>query len=179
MDQGAEQKLKKCPPASTGTKTSFLSWEFPNLVVLTLVLGGYFGPGKKYLAPPPPQFPNSLQTPSRPLGPSRPGDPPLLGFSIKNRPPPPPLPAPQTPPSASPSRKNISETSTKGCLQFLRRIALLRSFADLRFHSFADICALLRSFACFCVRPRLERPRLGTADSGLKCSSVVFKDLGP
>ena len=27
----------------------------------------------------------------------------------------------------------------------------------------ALICALLRAFACFCVRPRLKRPRLGTA----------------
>ena len=29
---------------------------------------------------------------------------------------------------------------------------------------FALICALLRAVACFCVRPRLERPRLGTAE---------------
>ena len=43
--------------------------------------------------------------------------------------------------------------------------ALLRSFADLRLRSFALICVILRSFACFCVRPRLERPRLGTAIS--------------
>ena len=42
--------------------------------------------------------------------------------------------------------------------------ALLRSFADLRLHSFARIWALLRSIACFCVPPRLERPRLGTAE---------------
>ena len=42
--------------------------------------------------------------------------------------------------------------------------ALLRSFADLRLRSFALICALLRAFACFCERPRIERPRLGTAD---------------
>ena len=28
----------------------------------------------------------------------------------------------------------------------------------------ACVCALLRSFACFCVRPRLERLRLGTAE---------------
>ena len=40
----------------------------------------------------------------------------------------------------------------------------MRSFADLRLRAFAVICALLRAFACFCVRPRLERPRLGTAD---------------
>ena len=43
--------------------------------------------------------------------------------------------------------------------------ALLRSFADLRLRSFALICALLRAFACFCVRPRLERQRLGTAEN--------------
>ena len=50
-----------------------------------------FRPRKKIFSPPPPEkFPNSLQTPSRPLGPSRPSPPPpLLGFSIKNRPPPP------------------------------------------------------------------------------------------
>ena len=57
------------------------------------------------------------------------------------------------------------------CLQFLRRsallrsfapfCALLRSFADLRLRSFARICALF----CVGLRPRLERPRLGTAES--------------
>ena len=46
--------------------------------------------------------------------------------------------------------------------------ALLRSFADLRLHSFAHICALLRAFTCFCVRLRLERPRLGTAEENPK-----------
>ena len=58
-----------------------------------------------------------------------------------------------------------------GCLQFLRRSALLCSFAPfcalLRIRVCAllrTFCALLRSFACFCVRPRLERPRLGTAE---------------
>ena len=38
------------------------------------------------------------------------------------------------------------------------------SFVDLRLRSFALICALLRAFACFCVRPRLERPHLRTAE---------------
>ena len=50
--------------------------------------------------------------------------------------------------------------------------ALLRSFAHfcilafayLRLRSFARICALLRAFACFCVRPHLERLRLGISD---------------
>ena len=51
-----------------------------------------------------------------------------------------------------------------GCLQILRKDALLRSFADLRLRSFAVICALLRAFACFCVRLHLERPPLGTAE---------------
>ena len=56
-----------------------------------------FRPRKKN-SPRPPKFPNLLQTPSLPLGPSRPGEPPpLLGFSIKNRSP--------TPPSASTSPK--------------------------------------------------------------------------
>ena len=40
----------------------------------------------------------------------------------------------------------------------------LLSFARLRSLKFPLICALLRAFACFCVRPRLERPRLGTSD---------------
>ena len=40
---------------------------------------------------------------------------------------------------------------------------LLRPFADLRLRSFALVSALLRTCACFCVRPRLERPFLGTA----------------
>ena len=47
-----------------------------------------------------------------------------------------------------------------GCLQFLRRSALLRSFADLCSRSLALICALLRAFACFCVRQHLEQPRV-------------------
>ena len=33
------------------------------------------------------------------------------------------------------------------------------------------VCALLRSFACFCVQPRVERPRLGISEfrKGLVC----------
>ena len=42
--------------------------------------------------------------------------------------------------------------------------ALLRSFANLRLRSFALFSFFLHAFACFCVRPRLERPRLGTAE---------------
>ena len=57
---------------------------------------------------------------------------------------------------------------------FLRRSALLRSFADLRLRSFALICALLRAFACFCERPRLERPCLGTAEI-LETSYTCFR----
>ena len=62
-----------------------------------------------------------------------------------------------------------------GCLQFLCGSALkcssvlfcslLCSLADLRLRSFALICTLLCAFACFCVQQRLERPRLGSADS--------------
>ena len=48
----------------------------------------------KKISPPPPQkFPNSLQTPSRPLGPSCPGEsapPPLWDFQYKTYPSPPP-----------------------------------------------------------------------------------------
>ena len=66
-------------------------------------LGGHFGPEKKYLVPPP-KLPKSAQTPSRPLGPSwRP--PPLVGFSIKNLPPP--LPAPSDSPFPVPQQKKI------------------------------------------------------------------------
>ena len=68
------------------------------------LLGGHFGPEKKYLAPAPPKNPqfaaDTLPAP-RPLL----GDlPALLGFSIKNRPPP--SRRPRTPPSPSPSQKN-------------------------------------------------------------------------
>ena len=62
-----------------------------------------------------------------------------------------------------------------GCLQFLRASALLHVvapflrpfafFCELVFAFFALICALLRAFACFCVRLRLERPLLGTAET--------------
>ena len=66
-------------------------------------LGRHFGPGKKYLDPPPrtPQFAADSFPAPRPLGPSPPP-----GFSIKNRHRPlPPLPAPRTSPSPSPNRK--------------------------------------------------------------------------
>ena len=75
-----------------------------------------------------------------------------------------------------------------GCLQFSRGRALLDSFApfcalfalfcalfalfcELALAPFALIRALLRSCACFCVQPRLERPRLGTV------STLEFKNL--
>ena len=46
--------------------------------------------------------------------------------------------------------------------------------------AFALFCAHLCAFACFCVRPRLERPRLGTED--LKFSTAeqglnIFADI--
>ena len=60
-------------------------------------------------------------------------------------------------------------------LPFALFCALLRSFAlvcgltfalfCVNLRSFALICALLRAFARFCIRPRLERPRLGNANS--------------
>ena len=50
---------------------------------------------------------------------------------------------------------------------------LLRSFADLHSRSFALICTLLRAFTCFCVRPHLERPRLGTAEKHSKRQSRI------
>ena len=73
-------------------------------------------PKKKYLAPPPPQFPNSPQTPSRPVGPSPSWRPPLLRFSIKNFQPPPPswrLGLPLAPPRAE-KIKNIRNVHCKG-----------------------------------------------------------------
>ena len=74
-----------------------------------------FRPRKKIFSPPPlPKIPNSPQTTSRPLLET---PPPLLGFSIKNLPPPPSR-RPRTPPSPSPTRKKISETSAKK-LRFL------------------------------------------------------------
>ena len=49
-----------------------------------------------------------------------------------------------------------------GCLPFLCGSALLHSLRPFTlFCEFVLFCALLRSFACFCVRPRLERPHLG------------------
>ena len=55
-----------------------------------------------------------------------------------------------------------------GCLRFLCKRALLRSFAPFcaLLRSFAFICAFLHSFTCFCVRPRSERQRLGTTEFG-------------
>ena len=47
--------------------------------------------------------------------------------------------------------------SKPGCLQFYAR----RSFALFCKLAFALFSGHLRSFACSCVRPRLERPRLG------------------
>ena len=40
----------------------------------------------------------------------------------------------------------------------------IRPSKGLELYIFQIICALLRAFACFCVRPRLERLRLGTAE---------------
>ena len=52
------------------------------------ILGGHFGPEKKYLAPPP--SPIRCRHPPGHSAPPLLETPPLLGFSIKNRPPPPP-----------------------------------------------------------------------------------------
>ena len=74
------------------------------------MLGGRFGPEKKYLAPPPkkiPQFAADTLPHSRLLPFLEPH--PFLGFSIRNRPPP--------PPGASDcpieKKRKISEASTK------------------------------------------------------------------
>ena len=76
-------------------------------------LGGRFGPEKKDLAPHPPQFPNSAQTPSRPLcpSPSLLETPPPLLLSNKNRPPPSRRLRLPLPPPRAKKIKNI-ETST-------------------------------------------------------------------
>ena len=61
-----------------------------------------------------------------------------------------------------------------GCLQLLHRNALLRPFVLFCallwtcVYALALICALLRLFVCFCERPRLERPRLGTAELSMQ-----------
>ena len=72
-----------------------------------LWLGGHFGPEKKYLDHPPQIPPMCCRPPSRPLGPSRPGDPPPWDFQLKIRPPPTPqnrgLPIP--PPRAEKNKK--------------------------------------------------------------------------
>ena len=63
-----------------------------------------------------------------------------------------------------------------GCLQFLCGNVLLRPFAFfcalLRTRVGALLCAL--NFACLCVRPRLGRPRLGTAFSTESDSVVSY-----
>ena len=73
-----------------------------------------------------------------------------------------------------------------GCLHVLRGSALLRSFAHFsaRLRSFADwclrlICVFLRSFACFCERPRLERPRLGTPEQNELFNREWLFQFGP
>ena len=62
-------------------------------------------------------------------------------------------------------------------LKRLRSFALFfRLFALFHRLAFALICALLRAFACFCIRPRLERPRLGTAELNTKINAnLVFQ----
>ena len=96
--------LQKFPLSGTPVVQSYRAW------TLALYWWAFRG-RKKYLAPPAPKRKNnSPQTPSRPLGPSPPGEPPppsLVGFSIKTDSPP--LPAPRTPPSPSPSRKKNSK----------------------------------------------------------------------
>ena len=84
---------RKCVQAG-GLKESF--WG-------TTKLGGHFGSEKKYLAPPLPNSPQTLPATSPPPPPPL-GDPPLLGFSIKIRPPP--LPVAPDSPFPSPNRKN-------------------------------------------------------------------------
>ena len=67
-------------------------------------------------------------------------------------------------------------------LQSLRGSALLRYFGSFAGLEIALFCALLRSFACFCERPRLERPRLGTpeiASVQRTLSTVAGHSAGP
>ena len=61
----------------------------------------------------------------------------------------------------------------------LRPFALLRSFADLRLRSFAvtnDLRSFAGIFECFCFRPRLERPRLGTAEGAVKIAAATAEN---
>ena len=67
------------------------------------LLGGRFDPEKKIFSPPPPKFPNSPQTPFRPLALAETPPPPPPGiFNKKNRSP---LPGASDSPSPSPNRK--------------------------------------------------------------------------
>ena len=74
---------------------------------------------KKFSPPPPPEFPNSLQTPSGPSAPPFLETPPLLGFSIKNRPPI--LPAPRTPPLRLPEQKKNKKYPKRPSQAFVSR----------------------------------------------------------
>ena len=94
---GAFFLFQNCPAVRV------IGWQVTGKNCLAAILGGHFGPEKKYLGRPPQ---NSPQTPSRPLPPPSPlvGEPPPpLVFSIKTDPRP--FLAPRTPPSPPPSRK--------------------------------------------------------------------------
>ena len=61
-------------------------------------------------------------------------------------------------------------------------LIVCNSYAEALFcallRSFALFCSLLRSFALFCARPRLERPRLGTAENHLnrnRSSTLLYQ----
>ena len=55
---------------------------------------------------------------------------------------------------------NLVVSNLVGCLLFLCKDTLLRSFAPFCALS-AELHQILCSFALICVRPRLEQPRLG------------------
>ena len=97
------------------TLQPFLFSDFLAVSVVTILLGGNFGPGKKKKSA------DTLLTPHPP----HPGDPPPPGIFNENHPPPPP--APRTPPFPSPKQKIIKNTRNgpPSFLAFLVRFSSL------------------------------------------------------
>ena len=79
----------------------------------------------------------------------------------------------------SPKRGIVHWCVLPGCFQFLRGSTLKRSFAPFCALLRSCVCALLHSFAHFCVRPRLEPLRLETADffcsHPREANTLIFK----
>ena len=128
------------------------------------LLGGRFGPEKKYLAPPP-KFPNSPQRPSRPLSPSRSWRA-LLGLSIKiDTPPSRRLRLPLPPPRAKKKKFNIRNVHQDYGILFSLRSCRTSSVNFFRLgRKFAGILSVHKRYRVY-----LERsPRGSTRARGSK-----------